>query len=143
MRGAVRSLRRRRCRRSESGAAVVDFVMVLVLLLPIVLGVLQVALVMHVRNTLALAASEGARRAAVAGASPAEGVALARSQWQGAVSDDFVSGVRVEPVVVSGASGYRMVIAARVPALGLGGPAVEFTVSGSAVREPDAVEAAP
>ena len=50
-------LRRGRGRR-ERGSAVVDFVLVLVVLVPVVLGVVQVALVMLVRNTLAAAASD-------------------------------------------------------------------------------------
>lgn len=44
--------------------AVVDFVLVTVILVPLVLGIMQVALVLHVRNTLTSAASEGARYAA-------------------------------------------------------------------------------
>ncbi len=112
-----------------------DFVLVLVLLVPIVTGILQLALVLHVRNTLASAAAEGARQAALAGASPQEGVAKTRGQWRGAVSDDFVRDVRVEEVEVRGTPGYRVVVDVRVPTLGLGGPAVEFSVSGSAVRE--------
>ena len=47
----------RRARAHERGAAVVDFVLVLLVLLPLVLGILQLALVLHVRNTLASAAS--------------------------------------------------------------------------------------
>ena len=107
----------------------------LVLLVPVVTGVRQVARVLHVRNTLASAAAEGARHAALAGASPQDGVAMARGQWRGAVSDDFVEDVRVEEVEVRGAPGYRLVVDVRVPTLGLGGPAVAFSVSGSAVRE--------
>ena len=38
--------------------------LVLVVLIPLFLGILQVALVLHVRNTLTAAASEGARYAA-------------------------------------------------------------------------------
>ena len=61
--------------RDERGAAVVDVVLVLVVLVPLVLGVVQVALVMHVRNTLASAAAEGARYGAAQGRSPADAVA--------------------------------------------------------------------
>ena len=63
----------RRARTSERGAAVVDFVLVLLVLLPLVIGILQLALVLHVRNTLASAAAEGARHAAVAGSSAPAG----------------------------------------------------------------------
>ncbi|MEP9381463.1 TadE/TadG family type IV pilus assembly protein [Nocardioides cheoyonin] len=38
-------------RRTQRGAAVVDFVLVMVVLLPLVLGVMQLALVLYVRNT--------------------------------------------------------------------------------------------
>ena len=55
---------RRRGDRSSRGSAVVDFVLVLVVLIPLFLGILQVGLVMLVRNTLANAAAEGARHAA-------------------------------------------------------------------------------
>jgi Flp pilus assembly protein TadG len=47
--------------RDDRGAAVVDFVLVLVVLVPLVLGILQVALVVHVLNTLTGAGSVGAR----------------------------------------------------------------------------------
>ena len=62
-----------RARTGERGAAVVDFVLVLLVLLPLVIGILQLALVLHVRNTLASAAAEGARHAAVAGSSGVAG----------------------------------------------------------------------
>ena len=69
----------RRARADERGAAVVDFVLVLLVLLPLVLGILQLALVLHVRNTLASAAAEGARHAAVAGSSAPPGRRRCRS----------------------------------------------------------------
>ena len=62
-------------RRAERGAAVVDFVLVLVVLVPLFLGILQVALVLLVRNTLTSAASEGARYAATLDRGPADGAA--------------------------------------------------------------------
>jgi hypothetical protein len=119
-------------RRTESGAAVVDIVLVLVVLIPAVLGILQVALVMHVRNTLASAAAEGARLAATRDRGPADGVALTRAQIAGAVSGRFAEGVSARQV------GDEVVVTvhARVPALGIGGPAVELDVSGHAIEEP-------
>ena len=47
--------------RDERGAAVVDFVLVSMVLVPLVLGLIQVGLVMHVRNTLVRRGTEGAR----------------------------------------------------------------------------------
>lgn len=121
--------------RDEAGSAVVDFVLVLVLLLPLVMGVAQLALVLHVRNTLASAAAEGARFAAVSGSSAQGGEAKARQQVAGAISDRFVHRVEVRPAAVGGAPGFEAVIEADVPVLGLGGPAVRLQVHGHAVAE--------
>jgi len=76
-------------RRSEEGAAVVDFVLVLVVLIPLFLGILQVALVLHVRNTLTAAASEGARYAATVDRAPGAGAARTREQISGALAARF------------------------------------------------------
>ena len=121
--------------REERGSAVVDFVMVLVVLLPLFAGLLQLALVLHVRNTLSSAAAEGARYAAVAGSTPQAGVDKAREQVLGALAPEYARDIRVEPVVIGGAPAYELVIDARVPTLGLGGVALEFSVSGNAIRE--------
>lgn len=132
-----------RARRAEDGTAVVDFVLVMVLLVPLVLGIIQLALVMYVRNTVALAASEGARHAAAWESTPEEGLVRARQQWSGAVADRFISSSRIERVEFAGAPAYEVVVDVAVPALGLGGPAVAFEVSGNAVIEPDPTGAAP
>ena len=112
-----------------------DFVLVLVVLVPVVLGVLQVALVMHVRNTLASAASEGARYAATLDRSPADGAARTRRQIDGAISGRYADEVEARPAVVDGAPGVEVVVHATVPALGLGGPGISLTVIGHAVEE--------
>lgn len=125
----------RRRHRSAQGAAVVDFVLVIVLLVPLVLGIMQVALVLHVRTTLAAAASEGARYAATADRGPGEGVARTRDQIDDAIGGRFAERVRARPVPVEGAPGVEVVVDATVPALGLGGPGVSFTVRGHAVEE--------
>lgn len=113
----------------------VDFVLVLVVLVPVFLGILQVALVMMVRNTLASAAAEGARHAATLEHGPADGVARTRSQIDGAISGRFARDVEASTVLVNGAPGVRVTVRATVPALGLGGPGVSVEVSGHAVKE--------
>jgi Flp pilus assembly protein TadG len=122
-------------RSSERGAAVVDFVLVLGLLVPLVLGVLQVALVLLVRNTLASAASEGARYAATADHDAADGIARTREQLAGVLSARYAGDIDARPVVVDGAPGVEITVHAEVPALGLGGPALAFDVTGHAVEE--------
>jgi Flp pilus assembly protein TadG len=122
-------------RRDQRGSAVVDFVLVLVVLVPIFLGILQVALVLLVRNTLASAASEGARYAATLDRGPADGAARTRSQIDGAISGRFAQDVDAHPATVDGAPGVEVVVHATVPALGIGGPGISLTVAGHAVEE--------
>ena len=129
-----------RCGRSradadEHGSAVVDFVLALVVLVPLVLGIVQVGLVLHVRNTLTNAASEGARYAATLDRGPADGVARTRQQVAGAISERFAREVAATPVAVGGVPGVRVTVAAEVPPLGLWGPGVRLEVAGHAVSE--------
>ncbi|CAB4770679.1 unannotated protein [freshwater metagenome] len=125
----------RRRTRAEGGAAVVDFVLVLVVLVPLVLGVLQVSLVLLVRNTLTAAASDGARYAATVGRGPADGVARTREQIAGALAARFAEDVDARVVSIDGAPTVVVTVRASVPALGLGGPGVELEVDGHAVQE--------
>jgi hypothetical protein len=110
-------------------------VLVLVVLVPVFLAIVQVALVLLVRNTLAAAASEGARYAATLDHGPADGVARTREQVAGALAARFAEDVRAERVLVDGAPGVRVTVRVVVPALGIGGPAVELTVTGHAIEE--------
>lgn len=121
--------------RDERGSAVVDFVLVMVVLMPLFLGILQVALVLHVRNTLTSAASEGARYAATADRPLEAGVARTREQIAGAIAARFAEQVTAVPDSVLGAPGVRVEVVADVPPLGLWGPAVRLTVSGHAIEE--------
>ena len=122
-------------RRDGRGAAVVDFVLVLVVLVPLFLGILQVALVLHVRNTLTAAASEGARYAATVDRTPSAGVERTRSQIRDALAARFASRVTAHEVLVNGVPGIEVRVAVRRPPLGLWGPAVHLEVSGHAVEE--------
>jgi Flp pilus assembly protein TadG len=119
----------------ERGAAVVEFVLVMVLLVPLVLGIAQVALVLHVRNTLAAAASEGARASSPLGATPADGAARTRSMIRAALDDRYARQVTSSWTSVDGLPGAVVEVRARVPALGMFGPSVPLTVTGHAVRE--------
>ena len=121
--------------RPDRGSAVVDFVLVVVVVAPLFLGILQVALVLHVRNTLASAAAEGARHAATLDRGPADGVARTRSQVDAAISGRFARDVSARHVVVDGTLVAEVTVRATVPALGLGGPGVSLTVTGHAVEE--------
>ncbi|MGZ8800553.1 MAG: TadE family protein [Aeromicrobium sp.] len=119
----------------ERGAAVVDFILIMVLLIPIVLGVMQVALVMHVRNTISAAASEGARAAAVVDGNPSLGAERTRMLIRTAIADRYANQVSAGFGQVGGAPGTVVRVNTEVPALGLFGPGVSLSVEGHAVRE--------
>jgi Flp pilus assembly protein TadG len=119
----------------QRGAAVVDFVLVLVVLVPVFLGILQVGLVLFVRNTLTAAASEGARYAATLDRGPDEGAARTRSQIGGALTGRYAHEVSAREVTIDGAPAIEVTVHVVVPALGIGGPAVALDVSGHAIEE--------
>ena len=122
-------------RPASRGAAVVDFVLVLTVLVPLFLGVLQVGLVLMVRNTLASAAAEGARYAAALDRDLADGEARTRAQIDGALAGRFAEDVDATTVALDGQPAVRVTVRATVPALGLGGPGVTIAVQGHAVEE--------
>lgn len=121
--------------RRQRGAAVVDFVLILLLLVPLFLGVLQVSLVLYVRNTLISAATEGARLAATSDRDLAAGVNRTREELRGVLSARYADDIRASTRLVAGAPTVEVAIRARVPALGIGGPAISLTVTGHAVQE--------
>ncbi len=114
----------------------VDFVLVSLVLVPLVLGVMQVALVMYVHNTLTAAAAEGARYAATVDRGPAAGVARTREQIRGAVADRFASATTAEERFVDGVPVVEVRVHAEIPPLGIWGPAITLDVTGHAVEEP-------
>lgn len=121
--------------RDQRGVAVVDFVLVMAVLVPLVLGILQTALVLHVRNTLTAAAAEGARHGATLGSSPADGAARTRSQITGTLSGRFAGNVSGGVEAVGGTATVVVRVAADVPPLGLWGPGLHLEVDGHAVQE--------
>ena len=121
--------------RSDAGAAVVDFVLVLVVVVPLFLGIFQVALVLHVRNTLTAAASEGARYAATVDRPLDAGAEKTREQISGALAARFARQVTARSATVHGARGVEIAVSAEVPPLGIWGPGIRVVASGHAVEE--------
>ena len=122
-------------RRGECGSAVVDFVLVMLLLVPLVLGIVQVGLVLHVRNTLTAAASDGARAGAPVDAGPADAEARTRDLIRGVLADRYAENVSAQDVLRAGVWTVEVNVRTGVPALGLFGPAVPLHVAGHAVKE--------
>ncbi|QNE21090.1 pilus assembly protein [Kribbella qitaiheensis] len=124
-----------RSSRNERGSAVVDFVMVSMLVVPLFLGIMQVGLFLYVRNTVTAAASEGAHYAAVLNREPADGEARTRELVDGVVRNELIDSVTAETVDVDGQPGVLVVVEAHLPPLGLWGPGIGFHVEGHAIKE--------
>ncbi|MHB1064248.1 MAG: TadE/TadG family type IV pilus assembly protein [Georgenia sp.] len=118
------------------GSVVVEFVLVSVLVVAMVLGLVQLTLALHVRNTLIDSASEGARHAALSGSSLGEGVARTRELIGLTLSDRYAENVSATTVDDGGTTLVRIEVAAPLPVLGLLGPGGVVTVAGHAVLEP-------
>lgn len=122
--------------RGQDGSAVVEFTLVSVVLTALFLGVLQIGLVLHVRNTLVACAAEGARLAANADRDPADAVAHTQALIGSALSDRYAGDVRAS--TVPGARGTRLVeveVVAPLPLVGLLGPGGSLRAVGHAVEE--------
>jgi len=121
--------------RDERGSAVVDFVLVSMLVVPLFLGVVQVGLYLYVRNTVTAAASEGAAYAAVLNRQPGDGEVRTRDLIDGVVKDRLIDAVQADETDIDGQPGVEVVVKAHMPPLGLWGPGVAFSVEGHAVKE--------
>lgn len=100
----------------------------------VALAVLQLTLALHVRSTLTAAAGEGARVAALVGVEPQLGVERATEVLEGNLAAATVADVRVVHDVIDGLPMAVVEIDARLPLLGLLGPAV-LHVTGHAIEE--------
>lgn len=107
----------------------------MIVLVPLVLGVMQVALILHVRNTMTAAASEGARYGATVGGGPDAGATRTRELIGRSLSDGYATDVRAYRSVVDGYPGVVVHAQAQVPALGMFGPTMTVEVEGHGVEE--------
>ena len=112
-----------------------EFVLVLLVLVPLVFGIAQVALVMHVRNTLVAAASDGARSAAMLGSGTDAARDRAREVIGTTLADRYAESIEARESVVDGVVVVEVRIRADVPPLGLWGPRVPVSAEGHAVRQ--------
>lgn len=132
-------MRRHDRRRSERGAAAVDFVLVGSLVTLLFLGVVQVAIGYHVRNVLAACAAEGARYGANADvADPAAGATKANALIRETLGASYAHAVAPpQQDAVDGAPVVTVTVAARLPLIAWFlpvGPTVHAT--GHALLEP-------
>ncbi|MBT1003048.1 pilus assembly protein [Paenarthrobacter sp. DKR-5] len=116
----------------EEGAAVVDFVLVSALLTLLFLAVVQLALVLHVRNTLTDAASSGARYGALADRGAEDARRRAVDLISSALGAGYARDVSAAEVNRSGVPVLEVHIKAPLPVIGLIGPSAGLEVGGHA-----------
>lgn len=126
---------RRSAARGESGAAVVEFTLVTIVLVTLFLAILQLGLVLHVRNTMVASLAEGARYAANADRGLGDGEIRARELIGEALSPRFARGVSSRYVQRGGVRLVEVSAATTLPLLGLLGPDRVLRVAGHAVDE--------
>ena len=88
----------RRRRRTDRGSAVVEFVGVTALLLALFLVIFQLGVVLHIRNVMAAAAADGARYAANADRTDADGEQRAREAIATSLSEQLARKMIVHAV---------------------------------------------
>lgn len=113
----------------------VEFVLVAVLVVTLLLGVLQLTLALHVRNTVIDAAGEGARYGALAGSSPQAGAARTRDLITAALHPRYGQDISTQVVDRDGLEVLEVTVRAPVPVIGLLGPTGTMAASGRAVLE--------
>ena len=119
----------------DRGAAIVDFVLVGGLLTLLFLAVLQLAVVIHVRNTLIDCASEGARYGALADRSPEAGAQRTRELIGADLSPAYASEVTAGRERHAGLDTVVVQVRAPVPVAGLFGVGRMIQVEGHADAE--------
>lgn len=119
----------------DRGSAIVEFTLVGVLLTALFLALLQLGLALHVRNTLAASAAEGARYAANADRVPEDGAAVTRELIRDSLADTFAEDVSAGFETVSGVATVYVEVEATLPVVGLLGPPRAIRVRGHAMDE--------
>jgi Flp pilus assembly protein TadG len=122
-------------RRSQDGSAIADFALVSVVLIPLFFGILQLALIWHIKTTLTSAASEGARYGAAYDRTTADGQRRTSDVIDETFGTEFRDQVTASDSTVSGQPGVEVDVVAEVPVLGFWGPTITVEVTGHAVKE--------
>lgn len=123
-------------RSGERGSAVVDFVLVGSLLTMFFLGIVQLALVLHVRNTLIDAAASGARYGTLADRNAGDARARTGELIGTALNADFAQDISTREVTFHGLRTMEVTIKAPMPVIGLIGPRELLEVKGHAAIQP-------
>lgn len=119
----------------ERGSAIVDFALVGSLLTLFFVALVQLALVLHVRNVVIDCAVEGARYGALADRDPAAGAARTQALIRAELDDRYAEDVTARTVTVDGLDLVEVQVRAPLPVAGLVGFGRSLHVSGHALSE--------
>jgi Flp pilus assembly protein TadG len=124
----------RRASAEDRGSAVVEFTLIAPLALIVMLGVLQLALAMHVRSTIISAAAEGARIAAMMGTDLQAGEQRTREILASNMAGTAVTAIQAKQASRDGLNVITVDVTADLPLIGFFGPQ-QMTYTGSALDE--------
>jgi hypothetical protein len=99
------------------------------------MALVQLGLALHVRNTLQASAAEGARFAANADRTRADGEAVARDLIRASLADRYAEHVTSGTELVAGVPTVYVQVDAPLPVIGFLGPPRTVHVRGHAVEE--------
>jgi len=121
--------------RDDWGSAVIEVAWVGAILTVLTVSVLQLALALHVRNTVLDSAAEGARFAALADNTPADGIARCRELITTAIGSDYATDVRASTGAWMGHPAVTITVRTTLPIIGLLGVGGALEVAGHAAVE--------
>nr|WP_026555478.1 TadE family protein [Arthrobacter sp. 35W] len=113
-----------------------DFVLVSALLTVLFLAVVQLALVLHVRNTVVDAASSGARYGTLADRNSGDAQERTAMLITNALGPGYAREVSTAVEMIDGVQVLTVTVQSALPVVGLLGPAQTMTVSGHAALAP-------
>ncbi len=123
-------------RPDQRGSAVVDFVLVGGLLSMFFLAIIQLALVLHVRNTLIDAAASGARYGTLADRGAPDAEERTAMLIGTALNAEFAQDISTTEVNFQGLRTLEVTVKAPMPVIGLIGPRDLLEVKGHAAIQP-------
>ena len=104
-------------------------------LVPLFFGVLQLALIWHIKTTLTSAASEGARYGAAYNRSVTDGTQRTAAVINDVFGADFADRVSGGVVSIGGQPAVEVTVRAQVPVLAFWGPTITVEADGHAIEE--------
>lgn len=136
-RAAHRAALRRAAPRAadERGSAVVEYVLVSAVVALMFAGTVQLALALHVRNTLIDAAAAGARYGTLADRSPQDGVERTREIITGHLGPRYAQDVSAATAAVGDTDALQIQVVSPLPVVAMFGPPDGMRVRGHAVAD--------